>query len=68
MTDWREVRTCATERDECERCAHAATAPYGGGTLLMCREASALRAFGRDEIAASVARADWCDGKQWATR
>jgi hypothetical protein len=69
VTEFRAVRTLATERDDCAHCRHATPRPYaGGGTLLMCAEESTLRAFGRELVAASVARADWCDGRMWSKR
>lgn len=68
MTYFRAVRSLAEPRDDCGRCRHGQSQPYAGRALLMCRNDQALRAFGRQTVAASVARADWCDGRMWERR
>ena len=63
MTDWRTVKSLATERDDCSLCKWSHQEP----ALLLCEHPDAIGAvFGRDRVAASVARADWCDGRKWA--
>ena len=68
MTDFCAVRSLAEPRDDCGRCRHGQSQPYLGRELLMCRNDQALRAFGRQTVAAIVARADWCDGRMWERR
>jgi hypothetical protein len=68
VTDFRRAKTLAEPRDDCGRCRHGQSQPYAGRALLMCRHEQRLRVFGRQQVAASVARADWCDGRMWERR
>ena len=62
MTDWRTVKSLATERDDCSLCKWSHQEPI----VLLCEHPDALGTYGRDRVAASVARADWCGGRKWS--
>lgn len=48
--------------DRCDRCPSAQLERVPGADHLLCRHDQVRAAFGRERIAAAVARADFCRG------
>lgn len=57
MTDWRPVTSCAPP---CDTCTHALPEPQPLDAIVLCTEPRVKAAFGRERVAATVARADVC--------
>lgn len=57
MTEWRSVAQCAPQ---CDTCRHALVEAQPRVEHLLCREPRVIAAFGRERVAAGLARADVC--------
>jgi hypothetical protein len=63
MSDWRTVKSLATDRDDCGLCKHSAVEHETG--FLLCKHQDTPAIFGRPRVAAWVARFDMCHGDLW---
>jgi hypothetical protein len=66
LSDWRTVKSLATDRDDCGLCKHSRTEASTG--YVLCTQPDVIARMGRDRVAVGVARDGVCRGKWWGKR